>query len=286
LQNKIFLSDLCEYRAFRHFISHFILGYQNFNVEELDHIHKQDVFKNPPAISEALKPKIRSVHMTCCRNLSDWVFGLNNGLFGSAAEVKEKILKALEALKSVFESFSAESEKFKQLAAESEIDLNIPLNFNDTEENQNEKKNDQRILIKLENGSLIIINDLEHLRFVCYEKSGEVNKIFMSLYTLVNSLAKNLKFCYDKKLGFVSANPAIIGTGLVMVVLIEVKNLVKEENEEKFKLFFKDNIFKYEIVNKQEGLVKIKNHVTIGISENDLLGNFVLLINDILEHYK
>lgn len=293
-KNKLLqLSDLCEYNSFKQFIADFLLGFQNFNVEELDHIHKQDVFKNPPVVKEELKPKIKAVNVTCNRNISDLVFGFNNGLFGSAAKAKEMTLKALEALGSEFECFSADSEKFNQLVYENEIDLNFNFNcLNDLNKNNKNKnfennfalENCALIKLKLENGSFIVLNDLEHLRIICTEKSGEINKIFMNLFTLVNSLAKNLKFSYDKKLGFVTANPECIGTGLVMEALIEIKNLIKDEA--KFKLFFKENVFRYEVVNRDEGLVKIKNHVTIGYSENDLLGNFVLLINDILEHDK
>jgi len=286
LKNQIYFSDTCEFNTFKSFVSNFILAYQNFNVDDLDHIHKQDLFKNLPSISDANKIKLKSLRMTCFRNLADAVFGLNSSLFNSASKIKEIVFKSLEAMQKEFEYLSIEKDKFKKIINENEINLNIPIDFNLEEYNKNKNLNfgNERGLIKLENGICIIINDIEHLRFECYEKSGDINKMFMNLLNFINSFGKNVKFSYDKKLGFVTSNPEYIGTGLIIEICVELKNLLNEE--ENFNQNFKDNIFKYDIINKEEGIVKIKNHITIGYSENDLIGNFILLINDLIEQDK
>ena len=77
LGRNIFFSDLCEYNQFRYFISDLIMNFQDFNVEELDHIHKADDFKSLPSIVDVEK-KVKSFRISCLRNLPDFIFGVNN----------------------------------------------------------------------------------------------------------------------------------------------------------------------------------------------------------------
>jgi len=286
LKDKLYFSDLSEYNIFKSFIHKFILGYQNFNVDELDHIHKQDLFKQLPFIHEANKQKIKSVRLICYRNVSELIFGLNGNLYNSSSKLKELTIKALEGLNKKFDFYESDNEQYKSLISENEISLNIPdmLKLEDLKIKNFLNFGLERGVFKIENGTLLIINDIEQLRFEAFEKNADINKMFSNLFSFIDSFEKYIKFCYDKKLGFITSNPEYIGTGLIIEIVLELKNIL--EDEDKFNQFFKDCIFKYEIIDIDQKLVKIKNHNTIGHSENDLLGNFILLINDIIEHDK
>lgn len=286
LKDNIFFSDLSEYNQFRFFVSDLIMNYQDFNVEELDHIYKADDFKSLPSIVDSEK-KLKSFRISCIRNLPDFIFGVNNNLFSSAQKVKEIIKENFEKEKLFdFKVFDFNSEEFNEIEQLNKINFNVPKDF----KNENNLKSfnfneEERCLIKpeKEGNFYFIVNDLEHLRFECYENNTpEINKSFIELMNIITKLEKNLKFSYSKKLGYITSNPKYLGTGLIFEIYLTVKNLLS--NKEKLNTFFKDNTFIYDIINEEEGVIRINNHATIGYSENDLLRNLIILINELIEN--
>jgi protein-arginine kinase len=293
LGKNIFFSDLSEYNLFRYFVSDLIMLYQDFNVEELDHIHKADDFKSLPSIIDSEK-KVKSFRISCFRNLPDFIFGLNNNLFNSAVKVMEILLENFDKEKIFdYKFIEFSSEEFSTIKQENKIDLFVPHDFNfsgkENENNEEEKIinfSDKRGLLKLEKEGnfYIIINDIEHLRFECYEKenNSDINKSFIDMMSTITKLEKNLKFSYSKKLGYITSNPNLLGTGLIFEVCLHIKILFNDK--EKLQSFFKDNTFTYEIISEDEGLIKVINHATIGHSENDIIRNLIILINELLDN--
>lgn len=293
LKNKVYLSDYCEYRAFKSFISKYILNYQSFNIEEYDHIYKQDSFKTLPSISSESLAKVQSTRISCIRNITDLTFGLNNSLFDSCGKAKEFTMQSLETMKKKYAYYKQGSEEFKKIITENEISLNIPSELalgKSQAEATLLNLSPERGVFSLESQEkvhnfYIILNDMDHLRFESFEKSGDVNKMFFNILLFTSQYDKHVKFSYDKQLGFITSNPDYIGTGLIIEVVIQLKHLINDEKKLN-EFFVNEGNFKYEILNKAEGLIKLRNHSTIGFSENDLLGNFIVLINDIMEHDK
>jgi protein-arginine kinase len=295
LKKNIFFSDLSEYHHFRYFVSDLIMNYQDFNVEELDHIHKADEFKSLPSLVDSEK-KVKNFRISCFRNLPDFIFGLNNNLFNSADKVKEIILENFEKEKIFgFKFIEISSEEFIIIKQENKINLFVPEDFNsiNTLNNNNEKEkiinfSDKRGLLKLEKEGnfYIIINDIEHLRFECFEdaNNSDINKCFMDMMSTITILEKNLKFSYSKKLGYITSNPNLLGTGLIFEVYINLKNLFNDK--EKLQSFFKDNTFTFDVISEDESLIKVINHATIGFSENDILRNLIILINELIDNDK
>ena len=64
-----------------------------------------------------------------------------------------------------------------------------------------------------DNGVVLCVQS-DHLRVTAIDKSGNIAKAFSRLKKLLELVQKNLEFSRDDRFGFLTFDPANVGTGL------------------------------------------------------------------------
>jgi len=75
-------------------------------------------------------------------------------------------------------------------------------------------------LINREESVSIMINEEDHLREQCIVKGYDLKLAYDTMSEIDNSISKSMKFAYDEQLGFLTACPTNLGTGLRASVML------------------------------------------------------------------
>lgn len=136
--------------------------------------------------------------------------------------------------------------------------------------------NGQGFLLDESSRFLAQINIEDHLQLRLLNSKGELEKSFGALQNLENSLSEKLEFAYSPKFGFLTADPMLCGTGLVVLIYLQLpalihkgelaEALVKHKNEEVTATSLLGSLD--EIVGD---IVVLRNSFTLGLSEENTL---------------
>lgn len=72
------------------------------------------------------------------------------------------------------------------------------------------------------------VNEEDHLRIICLEKTGALSKIFNQMVSALAQIRKHLEFAFDPRLGYLTACPTNIGTAMRASVHIRLPKLEKD----------------------------------------------------------
>jgi protein-arginine kinase len=78
---------------------------------------------------------------------------------------------------------------------------------------------------------MVWINEEDHLRIICMEKSGHICRVFNRLVTALDMLGQHLVFASHPNLGYLNACPTNIGTAMRAGVHIRLPKLEKQPRE-------------------------------------------------------
>jgi protein-arginine kinase len=78
---------------------------------------------------------------------------------------------------------------------------------------------------------MVWINEEDHLRIICLEKTGDLGRVFNKLVQALDCLGKALVFASDPCLGYLNACPTNIGTAMRAGVHIRLPKLEKHPGE-------------------------------------------------------
>ena len=276
----ILFKDKGEYLSFTPFVRKYILKSQNFDCYSNEHIHGKEI--NTPLVSiegDDLN-KIESLYVYLFRNIDGYSFA---ALKENNNEETEKLIKeAIENYNSkdkIIEYYSLtenknEAEKIindNKLIFHCEelvkggIDIDYPKN---------------RGVLKFLNNPFIfgVVNDICHIKF-CISMQHPKEKISPHLVQLVkinNEFFRYLKFNYNKQIGFMTASPIYLGTGM----RIELKMKLEKLKINDVQTILNNTEFVAEEQN--DGIVLI-NKVTIGHSETELLCKVLEYVKKIID---
>ena len=120
------------------------------------------------------------------------------------------------------------------------------------------------------------INIDDHLQLRLLDSKGELEKTFGVLQNLENTLSEKLEFAFSPKFGFLTADPMLCGTGLVLLIYLQLpalihtgelsEALVKHKDEEVEAMGLLGSLD--EIVGD---IVVLRNSFTLGLSEENIL---------------
>lgn len=131
-------------------------------------------------------------------------------------------------------------------------------------------------LINREENVSVMINEEDHLREQCIVKGYDLQLAYDTMSEIDNCIAKSMKFAYDEQLGFLTACPTNLGTGLrasVMLFLpaLSINGLMPKviKSISRLGLTVRGN---YGEGSQAEGyLYQISNEVTLGVTEEYIL---------------
>lgn len=213
---------------------------------------------------ELYRGNVVMTRVRLARNLRDYPFR-NNAV--DAKEIVKKVNRALLKcdtfnllFMSNFDMLSLESLKEQHLISQALI----------------ENKVSGAALINSDKSISVMVNEEDVIREQCFMRGLRLTEAYKRIEKIDNELSKNLNFAFDKRLGYLTACPTNLGTGLRASVLLFLPalteggkiNLLIREVEE-MGLTVRGL---YGEGSKGEGFMyQVSNEVTLGLSEEEIL---------------
>lgn len=137
-------------------------------------------------------------------------------------------------------------------------------------------KRQSAVLVNREESVAIMINEEDHLREQCIVNGFDLKLAYDTMSEIDSSIARSMKFAYDEQLGFLTACPTNLGTGLrasVMMFLpaLTINGLMPKVIKSISRLGLTVRGI-YGEGSQAEGFVyQISNEVTLGVTEEFII---------------
>jgi len=132
------------------------------------------------------------------------------------------------------------------------------------------------VFVDTEESVSIMVHEEDVFRFQCMRRGLSISDCYKKISAIDDSLSKTLNFAFDKKLGYLTACPTNLGTGLRASVMLFLPALTESKNIKKI-IEWTDKLGLtvrgvYGEGSKADGcLYQISNEVTLGVSERDII---------------
>lgn len=143
-------------------------------------------------------------------------------------------------------------------------------------------------LINRENNVSVMINEEDHLREQCIVKGLDLKLAYDTMSEIDATISKSLKFAYDEELGYLTACPTNLGTGLRASVMMFLPALTINgkmnrviSNVERLGLTVRGTFGE-----GSESLgytYQISNEITLGVKEEDVLDQVTAVVLKVVE---
>ena len=145
-------------------------------------------------------------------------------------------------------------------------------------------KRNSAALINGDESVSIMVNEEDHLREQCIVKGLDLKLAYGAMSRIDNSISKLMKFAYDEQLGFLTACPTNLGTGLrasVMLFLpaITINRMMPRVVKSISHLGLTVRGIYGEGSQAEGYTYQISNEVTLGVSEGEIIAR----VNDIVK---
>lgn len=135
----------------------------------------------------------------------------------------------------------------------------------------------------------IMINEEDHLRIQVLQSGFNIREAWRIIDEIDTALSGKMNFAYSAKLGYLTACPTNIGTGLRGSVMLHLPALVFTGQISKVlqataKLGLNIRGLYGEGTEASGNLFQVSNQVSLGRSEDDIIDNIERIINQIISH--
>ncbi len=133
----------------------------------------------------------------------------------------------------------------------------------------------------------IMVNEEDHLRIQCISGGFSLNDAFAKANQFDDELGNHLKYAFDEKLGYLTACPTNLGTGLRASVMLHIPALnINNEMPGVVSSLQKIGMtirgWHGEGSKALGNIFQISNQLTLGFSEDEILDNFKGIVNEIV----
>lgn len=133
----------------------------------------------------------------------------------------------------------------------------------------------------------LMINEEDHLRIQCITSGLNLNEAYEKADSLDNKLEENMNFAFDEKLGYLTACPTNLGTGLRASVMLHLPSLVMAKEIEQVLTAISHLGMTIRGVygegsKSESNLFQISNQITLGLSEKEIITNLMAVVNQII----
>ncbi len=133
----------------------------------------------------------------------------------------------------------------------------------------------------------MMINEEDHMRIQCIVGGFNLNDAFKKANNLDDELGKNIKFAFDEKLGYLTACPTNLGTGLRASVMLHIpalciNNEIPGVITSLQKIGMTIRGWHGEGSKALGNIFQISNQLTLGFTEEEILDNFKGVVNEII----
>ena len=151
-----------------------------------------------------------------------------------------------------------------------------------------ENKRYSAALINREENVSVMINEEDHLREQCIVQGLDLNLAYETMSEIDNRIARSMKFAYDEQLGFLTACPTNLGTGLrasVMLFLpaLTVNGIIPRIIRSISRLGLTVRGVYGEGSDAAGYMYQISNEVTLGVTEEEILSQVEEAVEKVCE---
>ena len=132
----------------------------------------------------------------------------------------------------------------------------------------------------------ILVNSNQHLEIQTIARGLELERCFNLAYKIENILDKKIDFAYDKKFGYLTSFPSIIGTSMNVNVCMAVPCLVWYGPDNNIENLINECAKVGFNVTIKNGLLNITNNIMIGVTEKFILDSIIDKVKEISEKEK
>lgn len=134
----------------------------------------------------------------------------------------------------------------------------------------------------------IYINEQDHIRLICRHNGFKLDECFSTANKMDDLVLEKLEMCFNVSLGYLTANPRLVGTGIEVCCGLFIPAIVKSGLIEKVQKDLLKNEFEFlsisgEKYNKKSPFVLIKNIFTFGYKESQFAEKLYKIIEKIIE---
>ena len=126
----------------------------------------------------------------------------------------------------------------------------------------------------------ILINEDDHLRIQVMAPGLSLREAFDMASQVDDYIEERLDLAFDETMGYLTAYPTNLGTGLRASVILHLPGLVYTRNIENIGL----SVHPLEGIGEGAHLYKISNQFTLGYSETEMIDNLRTTVGEIVAH--
>jgi protein arginine kinase len=223
-----------------------------------------------------------SSRVRLARNLAAHRFPLS----ADAAEMDEISEEIGEALA---ESGSARDLTNIPLQALSALDRRFLVERHLISREHEEAEGPRSVALREDETVSVMINEEDHLRLQALKSGLQLEEAWGLVDAIDEEMSERLSFAYDEELGFLTACPTNVGTGLRASVMVHLPALVMTRHIEKaFRAIAKLNLavrgLYGEGTEAHGDFYQISNQVTIGRDESEILEDLQVVIDQVVAY--
>ena len=219
---------------------------------------------------------VLSTRIRLARNLSNYPFPhkLNE-------ELAKKVVK--DIVSSISDDF--ELKNMWQIERREKIQL-LERNLISSNLIDNSKKSS--LLVDKNEIVSMMINEEDHVRIQCIVGGFNLNEAFEKANDIDDEIGRNLKFAFDEQLGYLTACPTNLGTGLRASVMLHIPALCMNNEIQGIitslqKIGMTIRGWHGEGSKAPGNIFQISNQLTLGFNEEEILDNFKGVVNEIIK---
>ena len=225
---------------------------------------------------------VMSSRVRLARNLRDAAFP---GWAKKPERVKilETILPALSALPEMADSFA---EAMDNLTA---LDKQVLVERHLISREHAAKNFGSGIVLNREESFCVMINEEDHMRMQALRPGFQIREAWLAIDRLDSTLEKKLNYAFDNELGYLTACPTNLGTGIRVSAMLHLPGLVLAEQinpiiQSVNKLGLAVRGLYGEGTEALGNVFQVSNQMTLGESETVIVERLEKVLSQIIEH--
>lgn len=144
------------------------------------------------------------------------------------------------------------------------------------------------LIINKDETASIMINEEDHIRLQCITNGLNLYEVYKEADKLDNLIEENVEIAFDDKLGYLTACPTNLGTGLRASVMVHLPAL--SMNNEITTVLNAVSQFGMTIrglygegSSAEGNIYQISNQITLGLTEEEIINNLTAVVNQIID---
>ncbi len=249
---------------------------------------KVDVLlKQPSGWLEASGPDsdiVVSSRIRLARNIEGYPF-LSKMTVEQQREIVEKVEEAVRKIPAFAESFYFKSNQM------TEVDRQFLLERHLISREHASEQGVRAVAISSNQTVSLMVIEEDHLRLQAFDSGFNLSETWKTITRIDDELSKPLEFSFDMNLGYLTACPTNVGTGLRASCMMHLPSLVLTKQVHKIlqalsKLNLAARGLYGEGTQATGNFFQLSNQMTLGQPEEEIIENLSAVIRQVIEHEK